>query len=261
MLSKWASRSQPNGADREEDTNMNAIASESTSGRRGDSETAFAQVSDETFTFRQVPFDDRKVTGAQIVEGIGAHPVADYVVLHQLRTYELETLRPTELVDLSKPARFFVIKGDGTEKFTVDGLSLEWPRKVASGLTIKRLVGKDDDEIELILEREDAPDKVVEDDDDVRLGTAGVEKFKTRPAKVKIKIIVNGRPKEWTKKKISFAELVAIAYPVPPTGQCIVYTITYHQGPPSRPEGTLTEGESVRVRDEMVFNVRFTDKS
>ncbi|HKY09691.1 MAG TPA: multiubiquitin domain-containing protein, partial [Candidatus Binatia bacterium] len=139
------------------------------------------------------------------------------------------------------------------------GLNLEWPRKVVTGLTIKRLVGKNDDNIELLLERESEPDKVIEDDDEVRLGAGGVEKFKTRPTKVTI--IVNGREKEWAKKKISFEEVVAIAFPVPPAGQCIVYTVTYHQGPPHRPEGTLTEGDSVKVRDGMVFNVRFTDKS
>jgi hypothetical protein len=241
---------------------MNDVATpERVSGMRGDKGTFRAEVSDETFNFREIAFNDSKVTGAQIAEATGAHPVADYVVLLQLPTYELETLRPTELADLSKSARFFVIKGDGTEKFTVDGRSLEWPRKVISGLTIKRLVAKDNDDIELVLEREDAPDKIIEDDDEVRLGAVGVEKFTTRPAKVQIKIVVNGRTNEWTKKTISFAELVAIAYPVPPTGQCIVYTITYHQGPPRRPEGTLTEGESVRARDRMVFNVRFTDKS
>jgi hypothetical protein len=218
-----------------------------------------ALISDETFNFRDVRFSDRKITGAQVAEAAGAHPVAEFVVLQQLKSFELETLRPTELADLMKSARFFVVKGDSTERFTVDGLSLEWPRKVVTGRTVKRLVGKDNDDIELVLEREDVPDKVIEDDDEVRLGAGGVEKFKTRPAKVKI--IVNGREKEWAKKKISFAELVAIAFPVPPAGQFIVYTITYHQGPPPRPEGTLTEGESVKVRDGMVFNVRFTDKS
>jgi hypothetical protein len=36
--------------------------------------TFTAQVSDETFTFREVRFDDRKVTGAQIARAAGAHP-------------------------------------------------------------------------------------------------------------------------------------------------------------------------------------------
>lgn len=218
-------------------------------------------ISDETFDFQEVRFPDRKVTGAQIAEVAGAHPATDFVVLHQLETYELETLRPTELVDIKASSRFFVIRGSGTERFLVDGLNLEWPIKKVTGRDIKRLVGKDHEDIEVVFEQEDAPDRVVEDDDEVRLGKHGVEEFKTRPAKVKLIIIVNGREKEWAKKRISFSELVALAYPVPPSGQEIVYTITYHQGPPNKPEGTLTEGESVKVKDRMVFNVRYTDKS
>jgi hypothetical protein len=235
-------------------------APERTSGNSNGQDEFLAKISDETFTFRETRFTDRKVTGAQVAEAVGAHPVEDFVVLQQLPNLELETLRPLELADLSKSVRFFVIKGDGTDKFVVDGLNFEWTKKAISGLNIKRLVGKDDD-VELLLERDGAPDKVIADDDEVRLGGADVEKFKTRPAEVHVKIIVNLREREWTKKKISFEELVAIAFPVPPPGQEIVYTITYHSGPPPRPEGTLTTGESVKVRDGMVFNVKFTDKS
>lgn len=218
-----------------------------------------AQIADEHFNFQEVRFEDAKVTGAQIAEAAGAHPAQEYVVLAQLNTFELETLRPNELTDITKPARFFVIKGDGTERFFVDGLSLEWPIDTVTGLTVKRLVGKDTDDIELVLEREDAPDKVIDDDEQVRIGKRGVEMFKTR--RVKVTIIVNTRAREWTKKRISFEELVAIAYPVPPSGQCIVYTVTYFDGPPHKPEGTLTAGQSVKVVDRMAFSVKFTDKS
>jgi hypothetical protein len=232
-----------------------------TSGHSAGQGEFLAQISDESFTFRQAHFPDRKVTGAQIAAATGAHPVEDFVVLQQLPNLELETLRPIELADLSNPVRFFVIKGDGTHKFVVDGLNFEWPKKAISGLNIKRLIGKDEDDVDLLLEREDQPDKVVADDDDVRLSADGVEKLRTRPAKVHVQIIVNLREHEWTKKKISFEELVAIAYPVPPPGQEIVYTVTYHSGPPPRPEGTLTKEQSVKVEDGMVFNVKFTDKS
>jgi hypothetical protein len=218
-----------------------------------------AQIGDENFSFQEVRFDDRKVTGAQIAEAVGVHPVYDYVVLQQLKTFELETLRPTETADLEKAGRFFVIRGDHTDRFVVDGLSMEWPRDVVTGLTIKRLVGRDVDDIELLLEREDKPDKVIEDDDEVRLGKPGVETFKTR--KVKVIIIVNTREREWGKKRISFEEVVKIAYPVPPPGQQIVYTVTFFDGPPHRPEGSLTAHESVKVVDRMVFSVKFTDKS
>lgn len=228
---------------------------------RHDSDQFETEIGDENFNFARITFDDRKVVGAQIAEAVGAHPLQDFVILQQLKTFELETLRPTEVADLTTPSRFFVIKGDGTDRFVVDGLSLEWPREVVTGFTVKRLVGKDDDDIELVFERENEPDKVLDDEDEVRIGAGGVERFKTRPAHVHLTIIVNTRRKEWTKKKISFEELVRIAYPVPPDGQNIVYTVTYFDGPPHHPEGTLTEGKSVKVKDEMVFNVKFTDKS
>lgn len=227
----------------------------------GGDEEFQCRISDETFDFRDTLFPDRKVTGMQIAEAAGAHPVEDFVILQQLKTFELETLRPTELVDLTKPANFFVIRGDGTYRFFVDGLSLEWPRKTVTGLTVKRLVGKANEETELVLEREDEPDRVIADDEEVRIEAEGVEKLNTRPARIHLTILVNTREREWTKRRISFSELVAIAFPAPPTGQNIVYTITYFDGPPARPEGTLTEGASTKVKDRMAFSVKFTDKS
>lgn len=220
-----------------------------------------APVGNEDFDFQTVAFNDPKVTGAQVADALGAHPIENYIVLAQFSNLELETLRPTEAIALNKVTRFFVIKGSGTDRFLVDGLNLEWPKKVLTGLAIKRLVNKDDDEIELVQELEIEPDRIVEDEEEVRIGRGGVEKFNTRPARVDLKIIVNAREKEWKKKKISFDQVVKLAYPTPPAGQCIVYTVTYHNGPRHHPEGSLTENHKVKVKDGMVFNVQYTDKS
>ena len=88
-----------------------------------------AEVAGADFQFRTIRFDDRLVTGAQIAMAAGGHPVEEYVVLAQLATLELEFLRPTETANLSKrvTCRFFVIRGDKTFRFFVDGLSMEWP--------------------------------------------------------------------------------------------------------------------------------------
>lgn len=219
-----------------------------------------AQIADETFAFHDFSFDDRKVTASQIAEKFGAFPLEDFVVLHWLDNHQLETLRPNEHVDLKDGAKLFVIKGDGTDRFFVDGVALEWPKKRLTGESIKVLAGKDED-LELMLERKDQPDKVIDDFDEVHIGAGGTEKFYTREAQVSVTIIVNTRAKTWNKKKISFEQVVAIAYPVPPPGQEIVYTVGYFDGPPNRPEGSLTAGKSVKVRDQMVFDVKFTDKS
>jgi hypothetical protein len=74
-------------------------------------------------------------------------------------------------------------------------------------------------------------------------------------------IIVNGREKDVTEKELSFDQLVALAFTNPPTGANIVFTITYRRGHGDKPEGTLIEGQSVKVKDGMIFNVTATDKS
>jgi hypothetical protein len=76
-----------------------------------------------------------------------------------------------------------------------------------------------------------------------------------------VTIIVNAREKVWTEKEISFDQVVKLAFPTPPPGENIVYTITYRRGEGHKPEGTMTEGESVKVKDGMIFNVTATDKS
>jgi hypothetical protein len=220
-----------------------------------------ARIADETFNFRDFDFGDRKITGAQIAEAAGAHPVTDFVVLQQLDTLELEALRPTELADLTKSNRFFVIRGDATYNFVVDGLNMVWPQKTITGRTIKRLVDKDDGDIELLLEREDQPDKLIGDEEQVRLAADGVEKFKTRPAKVTITIIVEGTAHEWHKKKISYAEVVTLEVPDYAQHPEITYSVKFANGPANRPEGTLAKGESVRVKDGMVFSVSETGQS
>ena len=74
-------------------------------------------------------------------------------------------------------------------------------------------------------------------------------------------IIVNGRQKVITAKELSFAEIVALAFDNPPSGPNILFTVTYRRGEGNKPEGTLVEGETVKIKDGMIFNVTATDKS
>jgi hypothetical protein len=74
-----------------------------------------------------------------------------------------------------------------------------------------------------------------------------------------ITIIVNGRPVQVTKQELTFEEIVGLANLV--SGPNIVYTVTYSRGEGNKPQGTLVAGESVKIKDGMVFNVTATDKS
>ncbi len=74
-------------------------------------------------------------------------------------------------------------------------------------------------------------------------------------------IIVNGRKKEVSTKTLSFDQIVALAFNPVPVGPNVMFTITYRKGPHQNPEGTLTEGASVKIKDGMIFDVTETNKS
>ena len=74
-------------------------------------------------------------------------------------------------------------------------------------------------------------------------------------------IIVNGRPKALTAKEMSFIDVVLLAFDRSSMGENIIFTVTYRKGEGKKPEGTLVEGETVKIKDGMIFNVVRTDKS
>ena len=76
-----------------------------------------------------------------------------------------------------------------------------------------------------------------------------------------IKIVVNGREKIVTQRQLTYTEVIHLAFDAPPFGENIVYTVTYKRGDDHRPEGTMVEGDSVKVKAGMIFNVTRTDKS
>ncbi|MGA7521985.1 MAG: multiubiquitin domain-containing protein [Acidobacteriaceae bacterium] len=86
------------------------------------------------------------------------------------------------------------------------------------------------------------------------------EHFHSGPPKV-YKIIVNGRKKEVTTKTLTFDHVVALAFNPVPVGPTVQFSVTYRKGPRRNHEGTLTEGETVRVKDGMIFDVTETNKS
>lgn len=74
-------------------------------------------------------------------------------------------------------------------------------------------------------------------------------------------IVVNGQKKEFAGKEISYREVVELAFENPWGNPNIIYTVTYTRGHDDKPQGTLVEGQSVKVKKGMVFNVTRTDKS
>lgn len=76
-----------------------------------------------------------------------------------------------------------------------------------------------------------------------------------------ITIYVNTRAKTVTKGELTFDEIIHLAYDNPPSGPNWVFTVNYDNGHGNKPEGSLLPGESVKVKDGMIFDVTATDKS
>jgi hypothetical protein len=74
-------------------------------------------------------------------------------------------------------------------------------------------------------------------------------------------IVINGRKKTVTKKELTFDEVVHLAFEPVPTGPNVLFTITYRRGQGNKPEGTLVQGETLKVKEGMIINVTATDKS
>jgi Multiubiquitin len=81
-------------------------------------------------------------------------------------------------------------------------------------------------------------------------------------AKVKDKIftiIINGRKREVTDHKLTYQQVVKLAYPDEQPDANTVYTVAYAN--PHGKDGTLVDGQDVVVINGMSFNVSKTSRS
>lgn len=77
-----------------------------------------------------------------------------------------------------------------------------------------------------------------------------------------VTLFVNGRQREWPEhKKISFREVVVLAYGTFENAPTIEYTVTYSNGPRQNRQGIMVHGDEVKVQEGMNFNATRTDKS
>ena len=75
------------------------------------------------------------------------------------------------------------------------------------------------------------------------------------------RIIVEGTPHEWALPSIAYVQVVTLFDPTYPQHPETTYSVTYKRGPGHKPEGILSPGASVKVKDGMVFNVSRTGQS
>jgi uncharacterized protein YegP (UPF0339 family) len=88
-----------------------------------------------------------------------------------------------------------------------------------------------------------------------------LEKGDSEHRKKEYEIIVNGRPKVVVSKELSFFDIVKLAFGEVISDGRKIYTMTFKKGVGARPEGILVEGDVIKIKKGVIFNVSATDKS
>ena len=76
-----------------------------------------------------------------------------------------------------------------------------------------------------------------------------------------VTIIVEGSPHEWPKDEITYTEVVKLEVPDYTPDSNITYSVGYERGHGNKPEGSLSPGASVKVKEGMIFRVSETGQS
>ena len=209
---------------------------------------------------RKISIEDPKATGRQIRAAAGLNPASAYVLIliDKAGAQSIGLDREVDLTVLGD-AVFKSFKSDRVFNMTLNERGFAWGSSEISEPELREY-GQIPDDHDLVVDSR--RDQVLESDDVVDLNRKGVERILSRPAEdLEICIIVNARQKTVSMRRLTFEELIKIAFANPPTGENICFTVTFRNGPRNRPEGSLVDGGRVRVKKGMVFNVSSTDKS
>lgn len=206
----------------------------------------------------QIDTNDPILSGRQIRSNAGLVPASDHVLIEigdrTSRSIGLEEqieLQKGEVIELRS------FRSDRVFSLTINERGFEWGADSISAADIRRYAAIPDDQ-DLLFDSKD--DRVIPDNGMVTLKPKGVERFRSAPAAT-VCIIVNTRQKQVERGEITFAELASLAFPDAPYGQNTAFTVSFRKGGGGQPDGTLVEGEKIRVVKGMVFNVSATDKS
>jgi len=75
------------------------------------------------------------------------------------------------------------------------------------------------------------------------------------------RIIVNGREKTWEGKKISYEDIVILAFESFDQSENISYTVTFSRRADKEEHGSMIKGDSIPVKEGMIFNVTKSNRS
>lgn len=154
--------------------------------------------------------DRASLTGEELLSLAGKEPAIDYVVFLLLEDGDMESVRPTEVVDLDRQGieRFRTFKADVIYRLEIDGKTREWGSDVITGRAVKRLSGTENPgKVGVWQQFADADDKLIRNRDVVDLSVDGVERFRLGS---RFSICIEGTVYEWPRNTITTEEIIEL---------------------------------------------------
>lgn len=184
------------------------------------------------------------LTGLEVMHLVNVADPAEHVLYLLLENGDMESIRPTEIVDLNRSGieEFRLFKSDVIYKIEVNGEAREWAAPHITGRAIKRLAGVVPDDVGIWQEVKGQDDRLIEDHDKVDLSHKGVERFRVGH---KYRICIEDHTYEWPKSTITTEELIQLAG-WEPTQQVV-------EVEPDQSERTLQPGEVIRLKPGQAF--------
>lgn len=200
---------------------------------------------DEALQERAIDMNDPKVNATQLAAAAGYRSADEVIVLQRLKSGDLEEIRPDEVVDLREAGveRFYVIESDATYRFILDGMKIEWPKAKVNAALMRHLTSVDES-FDVILELEESPDRVLDDDDVVDLSGKGTERFRTKRAPKTVTVYYGEVPYEMPRGVYTTEQLKA-EFQVEPG-----YVLAVFEGDRLVP---LKPDQRVRLKNDMRF--------
>ena len=203
-------------------------------------------------------------TGRQVLISAGLNSLEDFTLCAILPSGDFEEVSLAETFDLRtlNVERFIAFRTDRNFKLTLNGRQLIWGLPLIRGADLYDLSGAKGDQA-VFLETHGDVSRLIEPNDDVNLTEAGVEHFITalRPVRDYV-IVVNSREERVTNERVTFEQVVKLAFPGAPVESNVRYSMTYRHAASKPHAGELAEGGSVEVRHQgTIFNVTKTVQS
>ncbi|MBB3355574.1 hypothetical protein FHT70_005537 [Rhizobium sp. BK049] len=213
--------------------------------------------------FTPLAVSDPVPLGRQILEAAGLDPHDGYSLFGILPSAEFEDLRLDEPFDLHERGaeRFVAFQSDRDFKLTLNDRQIAWGKPVISGAALYKLVEPGEDE-GVFLEVRGGEDRLIESGELIDLDAPGIERFITAPkGPLTYEIIVNARPRTVNERRVTFEQIVQLAFPGPHAPN-VEFSMTYRHAASKPHAGELAAGGSVEVKKKgTIFNVTRTVQS